>query len=592
MSMGKTLRWAGMVFILALATGFSLVPPALAHSIPMTDRQMVHESEHIVIAVVESASVRWNPQHTLIFTDYTLRIEDRLKGEAPERVTLSVPGGTLDGETQGTCLSTPLAESGRYLLFLGDFSRPTLSPVTGAEQGAFQEIVGADGKRYAGAGGATSPLEVQGRPVEFQALVAGVRALVEQVRLHPEPSDDPVKGMKGASPLPAKAYDPSGAVEKGRSLVNPAQEPATVAPPPWTDRVEAGALVGPVLENRGDAIAEDYVVLNRPPAPITFNNFPAGFPFAPYDQYQMAYWNTYAKNLFRVYTHPTGTWSFGNGVFDLAGFPGNDVMLSQFGAGWGSTTLGITYYRVQSGKIIEADIALNPAYAWTVDDRVATQPTGAFSFKHVMLHEVGHSWGLQHPWETQNVWWDSVMNYSARQFNLARLWADDTTAARKAFPGISIRDGAISAYTTQDSLSSNNAAYVPSYPSSTVLTPGGTITIVNPIKLENSGTATLSNPTIEVYLTPQLYSFTGAILLKSIRYKATVKTNQIVRLTVGTLPVPRSFPPGNYYIAYFYRDAKDAYQANNSAWDLFYPSSAQGNRAASGQATGITVVAP
>jgi hypothetical protein len=558
----------------------------------MTDRQMVHESEQIVVAVVENASARWNPQHTLIFTDYTLRIEDRLKGEAPARVTLSVPGGSLDGETQETCISTPLATGSRYLLFLGDLTHPTLAPVTGSGQGAFREIVAADGKRYAGAGGAASPLEAQGRPVEFQDLVAGVRALVEQVRLHPEPSDDPVKGLKGASPLPAKTYDPSGAVEKRLTPATPAQEPATVAPPPWTDRVETGSLAGPVSGIHGDGLTEDYVVQNRPTGPVIFNNFPAGFSFAPYDQYQMAYWNAYAKNLFRVYTNPTGTWAFGNGVFDLAGFPGNDVMLSQFGAGWGATTLGITYSRIQNGVVIEADIALNPAYSWTVDDQTATQPTGAFSFKHVMLHELGHSWGLKHPWETQNVWWDSVMNYSARQFNLARLWADDTTGARNAYPGISIRDGAISAYTTQDSSSSNNADYLPSYPSSAVLTPGGTITIVNPIKLENTGTATLSNPTIEVYLTPQLYSFTGAILLKSLRYKATVKTFQIVRLTVGTLPVPRTLPAGNYYIAYFYRDAKDAYQANNSAWDLFYPSRAQGNRAASGEAAGITVVAP
>jgi len=578
--------------VLAAAIGVSSPPsPALAHSIPMTDRQMVHESAHIVVAVVEGESARWNPRHTLIFTDYTLRIEDRLKGEAPERVTLSVPGGTLDGETQGTCVSTPLAKGGRYLLFLGDLARPTLAPVTGAGQGAFREIVAADGKRYAGAGGANSPLEVQGRPVEFQDLVAGVRALVEEVRLHPEPADAPVKGMNGASHLPAKEYDPSGAAEKRLSPGLPAQDPAVAAPPPpWTDRTEAGALMGSPFRS-GPELAEDYVVQNRPPAPITINNFPAGFSFAPYDQYQMAYWNVYAKNLFRVYTNPTGTWAFGNGVFDLTGFPDNDAMLRQFGATWGATTLGITYYRVQSGKIIEADVAFNPAYSWTVDDRTATAPTGAYSFKHAMLHELGHVWGLKHPWETQNVWWDSVMNYSARQFNLARLWTDDSTAARKAFPGISIRDGAIGAYSTQDSTASNNATYVPSYPSVGTLQPGSSFSIVNPIKLENTGSVNLVNPTIEVYLTPQLYSFTGSIFLKSFKYTVTIKPFQTARLTIGTLPVPQSLPAGNYFIAYFYRDAKDRYQANNSAWDLFYPNSAR-TSAAPGEAGGITVVAP
>ena len=47
-----------------------------------------------------------------------------------------------------------------------------------------------------------------------------------------------------------------------------------------------------------------------------------------------------------------------------------------------------------------------------------------------MLHEVGHGWGLDHPWETQVVSWDSVMNYSPAGYRLPRLYADDTAAVR------------------------------------------------------------------------------------------------------------------------------------------------------------------
>jgi hypothetical protein len=560
----------------------------------MTDRQMVHESRHIVVAVVESTQARWNPQHTLIFTDYRLRVEDRLKGNAPERITLSMPGGTLDGETQGTCISTPLETGARYLLLLGDLEQPSLAPVTGAQQGVFREIGTPDGKRYAAVGSATSPIAIQGHPVEFRDFVAGVRALVEQVSAHPEPADSPIRAGNSV-PLPAKDYAPSAPIEKGTSSAAPAQAPEAVPPPPWTTRSETGLMAAPsgTPDRRDKGLEEEYVYQYRPPGPITFNDFPASFPFAPYDQYQMAYWNIYARNLFRVYVTPTGTWAFGNGVFDLAGFPGNDQMLSQFGAAWGSTTLGITYYRVQNNAIIEADIALNPAFSWTVDDRVATQPGGAYSFKHTMLHELGHSWGLHHPWETQNVWWDSVMNYSPKPYHFARLLTDDALAVRSAYPGTALRDGGLSSYTTQDSPLSNNANYIASYPSPSTLRPGGTFTVVNPIKLENTGTVGLANPTVEVYLTPTRFSFTGAIFLRALRYRLTARPGTIAYLSVGTLTVPGSTPGGTYYLAYFYRDAKDVNQGNNSAWSVVSSSSrAQGNLSAGSGAGGDLVVLP
>jgi len=570
--MSKTLRHLAGILAFALVAGFaSATPPALAHSIPMTDRQMVYASEHIVVAVVESASARWNPQHTLIFTDYTLRVDDRLKGGAPERMTLSVPGGSLDGETQGTCLSTPLATGSRYLLFLAGLENPTLEPVVGAQEGIFRELVGANGERYAGPGGSSAPALVKGKPVEFRNLVEGVRALARRVAEHPEAADDPVTKSLGGGSLPAKGYEPSATIEKGRAIATPGEDPGVAAPPPpWTDRADAGLMAGaPLSRAAGPSLEEKYVYQNRPPAPIIYNNFPAGFSFAPYDQYQMAYWNTYAKNLFRVYTNPTGTWAFGNGVFDLAGFPGNDQMQRQFGANWGATTLGITYWRTQNGAIIEADIALNPAYGWTINDNTATQATGAYSFQHTMLHELGHAWGLQHPFEAQNVWWDSVMNYPPKPFRLARLQSDDTTAARTAYPGIAIRDGAVSSYTTQDSTTSSSAVYVATYPSPSVVHAGGNFTLINAFKLENTGTVDLVNPKIEVYLVPQRFSFTGAILLRTLQYSLTLKPYNIGRLLSGTLTVPKSVKPGTYYLAFYYRDSLDKYPNNNSAWSSY-----------------------
>ena len=543
------MRRANNFYLLAAYALLSAIcgRPVLAHTAILSDRQMVHESRHIVVAVVEGAQARWNPQHTLIFTDYILRIEDRLKGNAPARITLSLPGGTLDGETHTTSLDVQLVPGSRYLLFLGDLGQPTLEPVTGAQRGIFRE-----------AAGSTALLE-------FGDFVAAVRGLAARVAEHPEPGDRILKASGGARPsLPAKDYDPATIPEKNRSLADPASEPAEVPPPPWTSRFETGGAPRDGASLR--SIRDLYVYQYEPPASIAFDNFPKTSPYSPHDQYQMAYWNVYAKNLFRVVATPSSTWAFGNGVFDLAGFPANNQMIRQFGSGWGSTTLGITWTRIVDGKIVEADIALNPAFSWTLDERVSTRTNQPASFQHTLLHELGHAWGLQHPWETQDVWWDSVMNYAPQQYRLARLLTDDAIAARRAYPGLAVRDGALSAYSTQDALNSNHPTYVRIFPSRSVVQAGESFSVTNSLKVDNTGSVRLANPVIEVYLVPQRFSFSGSIFLKSIRYAATVNPSTTTRLGINTLTVPRSARAGTYYLAFFLRDPTDARQGNNSAW--------------------------
>jgi hypothetical protein len=566
MAIGRIFRFLAAAVLIIASSG----RPLSADTVPLTDRQMVHESEHIVVVVVEGAQARWNVQHTLIFTDYDLRLEDRLKGNAPQRFTLSLPGGTLDGETHLTSLDTPLAPGSRYLLFLGDLSQPGMAPITGAENGVFRELAAADGKLYAAPGGAGTAALDHGQLVEFKDFVAAVRGLVERVAAHPETTDAPAKSAGGPA-LPAKRYDPSAAAPKRGtgSTAAPSQEPATTPPPPWTDSSTLGSVLAIPQTDGLRSISGKYLYQNRPPASIVYDNFPASSSFSPYDQYQMGYWNIYAKNLFRVLVHPSPTWAFGNGVFDLAGFPSNADMVSQFGRPWGANVLGVTYSRVVNNVIVEADIALNPAYAFTLDDRVSTRPGQPSSFKHTLLHELGHSWGLKHPWETQNVWWDSVMNYAPTEYRLPRLFTDDSTAARAAYPGISIRDGLLSAYTTQDSLTSNNPTYVAIRPSPAVVRAGNGFSVATAIRFENTGSVNLSNPVVEVYLVRQTFSFTGSIFLRSFRYSITVKPYTSQGLLLGSLTVPASTPAGFYYLAFFLRDSKDAYQGNNSAWSNY-----------------------
>jgi len=478
-----------------------LTPSALgAHVAQMSSRELAAASPDVVVAVVEGREVRWNAKHTLLMTDYTLRVEERLRGEAPERLTLTVPGGTLGDITDEICTSVELEPGARYLLFLGDPA--SLSPIVGARQGAFRERVG------------------------FGDLVAAARTLVEETPLAPRTAL-----LEDAS-LPAKAYVP------------------------------------PSPDGLGSARAP-YVYNELAHRPIVVNPLLPGTPFSPADQQQMAYWNVYAGDLFRVAANPTATWSYGNGVFDLVGFPSAQQMTDQFDVSWGdlgSGVLGVAFVRRQDGAVIEADVALNPGKPWTLDDLEATTRGGAYSFKEVITHELGHMWGLDHPFETQEAWWDSVMQYKTKIYYYATICADDAMAVRKAFPpGVAIRDGLVSSYVTYW-----DGVFLPTYdpaaPKSPSAKAGGSFSLDGPIKIENVGTVPLANPKVEVYLAPQRLSFEGAVRVKTIRVQGTLKPGATRQVSVGKITIPASVPSGTYWLGYYLRDPKDRYPANNGAW--------------------------
>lgn len=551
------------VSFLVLALAVLLVPCIVsAHVRPLSVAELAAVAPHVVVATVAGKASRWNAQHTLLVTDYALRVEERLRGAAPDRVVITVPGGTLGDLTDDTCVSVSLEPGARYLLFLGDLDRPSFTPVLGAGQGMFREVPGKSGS-FAAAGESREPMVTGGKAVRFADLVAAVRPLAAKALAAPRPPgpEDPT--------LPAKRWD----LAARPSLLSIAPlaglETARWAAPPLPGE-DAPAIVeiaaGPPLRPR--SLKFQYFELAKPP--IVVNPLPPDSAFAPWDQHEMAEWNRYAGDLYRVIATPTSTWAFGNGISDIAGFPDSQTMTQQFGSGWyeiGSSVLAVTFTRKQDGVLLEADVAFNPSWTWTVDDIAGRSRGQGYPFKDVALHELGHVWGLKHPWQYQQVSWDSVMNYKSKHYYEAELFADDTSAVRAAFPpGVALRDGLISAYTTAYDPFFHDAEYTPATPSVSTIRTGGSFTLTSPIKLENPGTVKLLNPVIEVYLAPTQSSFTGAVLLKRVTVRGSVPAGATQRVNVGPLRVPATAKAGTYFLAFFLRDAKDAYQGNNGAW--------------------------
>lgn len=324
--------------------GLLLVPflslPSAAQVVPLTERQIAAGSPHVVVATVEGSWSRWNDRHTLIVTDYSLRIEDRLRGDAPERLTVTVPGGTVGAETHGVSVSTHLAPGARYLLFLRDLDRPALSPFTGGWQGVLRE---------SGAG--------------FPRLVASTRELLARVEASPEALDTAWMDAPEDPRLPAKTWDASGVEWNG-----------------------AGAAAG--------SFEVDHPAL----PPIVFEPLPPSSPFSPVDQELLAYWNLYVRNLFRVSPTIDDGWAWGNGVSEMVGFPPSHEMEEQFGVGWFQDTYAAVLFRFRDGRTVEIDVCLNPARRFTLDENEADRdPFNLISYRTTVLNLLGRGWGYLGP---------------------------------------------------------------------------------------------------------------------------------------------------------------------------------------------------
>jgi hypothetical protein len=561
---------AAAVFCLALAVFVS--PPVLtAHVELMSVSEIAAASPHIVVATVEGRQSRWNGLHTLILTDYTLHVEERLRGTAPDRLSITVPGGTLGKTSDDTCVSVRLQPGARYLLFLDGFDHPTLTPVVGGEQGMFREVR-REVATFAAAGPGSEPLRLNGAPVTFHDFVGAVRSLAARAPLAPRPVP-----AAASTALPAKTWSPSASSAlPARSLPPRAAPQAWMPPLPGAGapgNVEINEITGAVstLPRPVSLATGKFLYHELAPRPVVINPL-ADSPFSPWDEHAMAYWNRYAGDLFRVTESPTASWAYRNGVSDIVGFPDNSTMKRQFGYDWsdlGQGVLAVTFARREEGVLVEADVAFNPQKRWTTDDLEATSgQEPVFAYKEVVLHELGHVWGLLHPWDEEEwVRWDSVMNYKPRTYYIAELFADDTAAVRRAFPpGAPIRDGLINSYVTVRSDILVIPNYQPASPSVATVRPGGIFGLTGPIKIENVGTVLLTNPQVDVYLTPARLSFDGAVLIQRAKVKGKIRPGATLQFKLSGFKVPRGTPAGDYFLAYLLRDPKDAYQDNNAAW--------------------------
>jgi len=552
--------------IVALALGTGL--PARAHTLPLDAAQLVALSRHVIVVRVLGANAHWNDQHTLIVTDYRVQVERRLKGDGADEITVSMAGGTVGTVTHDTCLTTPLDLGARYVLFLHDLATPALNHLVGAYQGFVREGPGSVNGRPAATGPSPALSLAGGAPISFDDFAERLTAFV--LRQEADPVVLPARLLPRAGRvlgLPSKTFVRGPQQAPGPDAL-PAATPLAVIPQPER-RVFVNAPAAPDVRRIPQRQGFEYTY--RADAPEVMNQLlPSNTPWFPYDQYMMSYWNFYAGDLFRVRTTPTGSYGRDDGNNDICGFLDNTQLNATFGRVWKPTEIGVAFRTLDGGKVIEADIVLNATYPWTLDEAEATDGgTATCGFRSTMLHELGHAWGLNHPWEYQDVWWDAVMNYSTKTARTAVLWTDDTLGVRTAYGGVPRNDLALSLWTTQDDPASNAALYFQNSASPLGIFQGGVFSLAQPYKIENAGTVTVTNPSVDVFLTPVRISWDSAVYVQTLIEPVSVDPGAIVYPQPTPLTIPVNTPPGLHFVAFALTDPLDEWGDNNAGWSDF-----------------------
>ena len=579
-------RCRGGLALTAWALALLLCAPIVlsaAQVVPLSVEERVRQADAIVLGAVIDRQSRWgDASHRWIVTDYTFAVEETLyrsaRGDAVgSTIVLTYWGGTIGDETYAISdLRVPVVGE-RLLLMLrpGWASRTEFSPVVGLNQGLFsvapegstaqraaplmsdaagrQLALAADGSiSLATAGDVMTGASLPAFRNWLNANIARLKASAPAASLLTVPDAGSVMPVREkmalvGGPSPSGLRSPMEQADE-RSLSSAIATPGV---PPSTDRSPSAPST---ITERSTAL--EYVTIGpKPNLPIVVNNFPDSFaPWSPEDEFQMSKWNYYA-DVFRVYATPTTTFAWPDGVFDLDGFVSSATLQSVYGSPWGAGVIGVTFTRSSGSTVLEADIALNPAFTYTLNDEAVFNGTSAQGFRQVMLHELGHMLGLDHSFNAM-----AVMNYMPSAFrSFALPYSDDAAGARAVHPGsaVSRTDLGVNLFYASGFQSITDATYP------TNVQAGGLLT-VNNYTVENVGTTTIAAPTVEWYLTAARNFNSTFYFLDKASYGPALPP--FTSYTPGTLQrtfrVPTTIAPGLYYLAAFVRNDDGAGQAS------------------------------
>ncbi|MEW6322942.1 MAG: fibronectin type III domain-containing protein [Acidobacteriota bacterium] len=455
----------------------------------------------IVAGRIVAGTPRWgDARQAWIVTDYTVVIDDVIRSATlrpGQIVTVTIWGGTIGEEVwriQG--LAHPLIGDAFLFLLVPGGGVDRFTPVSHA-MGLLALRAGADGDRVV-------------RDHDGAPLQRGLDSL--EPPQSGEADFDAVRAM-----LAETAYDPAASSDPARTEASPdlpASRPGAAHPYTW------------------------------------FGYWPGRIPIRPFGSWagawmglertEMDKWGYYA-DVWDVRA-PADFFYPRDGVVDLAGWQPSSNLLQAFGYAWEPNVVGITFSYTLGLLIVDATVALNPAYAWTTNDAAIYRgDSAAISFAFTMLHELGHVVGLDHSFFRL-----SVMNYPPIGFDAAAMvYRDDAVGLRALYPTRAVprTDIGVHLYWHGPGAGDFRDAAFPASVSA------GSAFSINNWVIENTGTTTVS-PSVEFWLQSALDPAAPAVFLRSAAFSPPLPPgfSYDPLSTTATVTVPVSTPPGAYHL--------------------------------------------
>ena len=296
----------------------------------------------------------------------------------------------------------------------------------------------------------------------------------------------------------------------------------------------------PVLSNALEYCGYQNIYINMQQVPTSWGEWGK-------NNGHMWLYNQY-MDIYRYHDYD-GYWGR-NGDNEFGGYPSDADLYSNWGFHWGSSDLAMTCYSwyCKCCRIYESDIVFNPAYSWTLDkDYAEDHPGSVILYDTCLLHELGHSWGMQDENEDYSYWEPTVMHAyngwvveDSMNIHVPEAWAIRRDYSnQESIPALT-NMAVHSKYADGSHLNwANSTTNKTSYKA------GESIT-VSRLTVENTGTTNLNNVHIRLYLSTDRYIDTYDTQIGDWYWGSF--GSEAYGIYDFTTTVPSGLPDGNYYV--------------------------------------------
>jgi hypothetical protein len=273
-------------------------------------------------------------------------------------------------------------------------------------------------------------------------------------------------------------------------------------------------------------------------------------------------WNRY-MDIYR-YVDDDGT--FGdNDENEFCGWVDDDTLFDVYGYHWNGSLAGCITWWVDCPccEIVQADIVFNPAYSWWENFSDTLGESGRILYRPVVLHELGHSWGMQRGDCVEDYNYDLLSVMHAYYHDVVEdgwgihFW--DAYAIRQDYDNqtavIPRQDVGTESYYASSGLH-NATTNASTYES------GNTITVQN-ISVENMSNTASSDVRIRLWLSTNNIITESDYQMGSYWYWDSFETYWTGDLAT-TVP---SVPPGEYYVGIIVTINGDSYSYDDHTFN-------------------------